>query len=143
MDARGTPESDILAKLETIRSKDFQFAGGRVLASMCTEPHPIARRAYSMFWEANLGNPGLYPGTEELHDELMGMRGGRMGDPAVTGYLVGGGTESNVTALWIAKKYTGRKEKQPNSGTRILNSYPLLWVAVLLRIISCYSLIQN
>ena len=110
MDDGPLSEDAIFRRLEDARSKDFQFSGGRVLGSMCTEPHHIARKAYSMFWEANLGNPGLCPGTEELHDELMGMLGDMLGDPRASGYLVSGGTESNVTALWIAKKLTGNKE---------------------------------
>ncbi len=110
MDDEGMPNDRIFSRLEEARARDFRFSGGRVLGSMCTEPHEIARRAYSMFWEANLGNPGLCPGTGELHEELIGMLGRMLGDPAASGYLVSGGTESNVTALWIARKVTGKKE---------------------------------
>jgi tyrosine decarboxylase/aspartate 1-decarboxylase len=110
MDREGSSEESILKRLRGASAMDFRFSDGRVLGSMCTEPHGIAKEAHSRFWEANLGNPGLCPGSEELHGELVHMLGSMLGDREASGFLVSGGTESNVTALWIARKLTGKRE---------------------------------
>jgi tyrosine decarboxylase/aspartate 1-decarboxylase len=97
----------IIKELKEARKKDHHFAGGRVLGSMCTEPLDIAKVAHTMFLEANLGNPGLYPGTQEIEAELIGMVADLLHGKNVSGLTVSGGTEANITALWIAKKVSG------------------------------------
>lgn len=91
-------------------SDDFDFGGGRVLGSMCTRPLDIAKVAHGMFIEANLGNPGLYPGTRKLERELVAMQADLLHGKDVAGHVGGGGTESNITALWIARKMSGKRE---------------------------------
>jgi tyrosine decarboxylase/aspartate 1-decarboxylase len=100
----------VLSDLKKASSKDFHFKEGRILSSMCSEPLPIAKEAHAMFIEANMGNPGLYPGTVELESELIDMVSGLLHGKDVTGLTVGGGTEANITALWIAKKVSGKSE---------------------------------
>jgi tyrosine decarboxylase/aspartate 1-decarboxylase len=100
----------VLSDLKKACSKDFHFKEGRILSSMCSEPLPIAREAHAMFIEANMGNPGLYPGTAELDRELITMVSGLLHGKDVSGLTVGGGTEANITALWIAKKISGKSE---------------------------------
>ena len=34
----------ILKELQNFRDKDFTFSSGHILGSMCTQPHPIAKR---------------------------------------------------------------------------------------------------
>ena len=93
-----------MIELRCALEKDFHFRSGRVLGSMCTEPNRIAKEAHAMFVEANLGNPGLYPGTVALENELIRMTSNLLHGDGVSGLTVSGGTEANITALWIAKR---------------------------------------
>lgn len=97
----------IIKELKEASQMDRHFAGGRVLGSMCTEPLDIAKVAHTMFLEANLGNPGLYPGTQKIEGELIDMVSDLLHGENVSGLTVSGGTEANITALWIAKKVSG------------------------------------
>jgi len=98
-------------ELNNARAKDFSFSSGHILGSMCTEPHPIAVEAYNMFIETNLGDPGIFPGTKEIEDKVIKMIGKMLhAPPSFYGKMVAGGTEGNLTALWIYKKMRGKKE---------------------------------
>ncbi|RQG97866.1 tyrosine decarboxylase MfnA [Natrarchaeobius chitinivorans] len=76
----------------------------RVLSSMCTEPHPVAREAAERFLATNPGDPGTYPTVATLEDEAIERLGEIVGldDPA--GYVASGGTEANVQAVRIARE---------------------------------------
>ncbi|MEE9151505.1 MAG: tyrosine decarboxylase MfnA [Thermoplasmata archaeon] len=100
----------VLVELNRASRKDYHFKEGRVLGSMNTEPIAIAKVAHAIFLEANLGNPGLYPGTVELEDELISMTSELLHGEGVSGLTVSGGTEANITALWIAKKVSSGTE---------------------------------
>ncbi|HEC89014.1 MAG TPA: tyrosine decarboxylase MfnA, partial [Thermoplasmatales archaeon] len=81
------------------------------LGSMCTEPHPIARGAYLKFLDVNLGDPGLFPGSKEMEMKLIEFTGKLFHIPkTATGLSVSGGTEGNITAIWIAKKLINGRE---------------------------------
>ncbi|UCE74733.1 MAG: tyrosine decarboxylase MfnA [Methanomassiliicoccales archaeon] len=101
---------NVISELKNASDKDHHFKDGRILGSMCTEPIEIARKAHTLFLEANLGNPGLYPGTVGLEKELIAMVSKLLHGKNVSGLTVSGGTESNITALWIAKKVSGKSE---------------------------------
>jgi tyrosine decarboxylase/aspartate 1-decarboxylase len=103
----GTGYEIIMEELKSANKRDHHFAAGRVLGSMCTQPLDIAKVAHTMFLEANLGNPGLYPGTAEVEAELMNMVADLLHGPNESGLTVSGGTEANITALWIARKVSG------------------------------------
>ncbi|MFW5974248.1 MAG: tyrosine decarboxylase MfnA [Natrialbaceae archaeon] len=76
----------------------------RVLSSMCTEPHPVAREAAERFLATNPGDPGTYPNVAALEDDAVALLGEIAGleDPA--GYVASGGTEANVQAVRIARE---------------------------------------
>ena len=61
----------ILQELQSFQNKDFTFSSGRILGSMCTQPHPIAKEAYIKFLETNLGDPELFPGSKEIESKLI------------------------------------------------------------------------
>jgi tyrosine decarboxylase/aspartate 1-decarboxylase len=104
MNKKKEPYEKVIEELNKASAKDYHFANGRILGSMCTEPISIAQKAHSMFLEANLGNQGLYPGTADLEDELIEMISSLLHGDGRSGLTVSGGTEANITALWIAKK---------------------------------------
>ena len=102
---------EILKELNDFKKRDYRFSNGRILGSMCTQPHPIAREAYITFLETNLGDPELFPGTKQIESNLIQFIKGLLHAPkTATGQIVSGGTEGNITAMWIAKKLTGKKE---------------------------------
>lgn len=102
---------EILKELNDFKKRDYRFSNGRILGSMCAQPHPIAREAYITFLETNLGDPELFPGTKQIESNLIQFIKELLHAPkTATGQIVSGGTEGNITAMWIAKKLTGKKE---------------------------------
>ncbi len=94
-------KEDIRRVLQRAHDRDRSFSSGRILGSMCTEPHPAAMAAYRDFIETNLGDATLFPGTKELERRVVERVGELLHAPAtIDGQLTSGGTESNLTALW-------------------------------------------
>lgn len=120
----GSSPDEIMRELDRYFQRDSHFRDGRIMGSMCTDPDLIARESYMKFMETNLGNPGLYPGTAQLERDVIGMLLDILKlDPHDTrntnagGQMVSGGTEANITALWLARNLTGKKEiVLPESG---------------------------
>src|SRR3989449_1657076 len=110
MDARGAPPRKVTKELQEASADDLHFRDSRILGSMCTAPLPIAQRAHSMFLEANLGNPGYYKGTWRLERETLRMLSDVLHGKNLSGFTVSGATEGNITALWMARNTTRRKE---------------------------------
>jgi tyrosine decarboxylase/aspartate 1-decarboxylase len=101
----------IFSELARLQQRDFCFSRGHILGSMCTVPHPIAREAYIQFLETNLGDPELCPGTKEIESQYISFISGLLHAPkSSAGQIVSGGTEGNITAMWIAKQLSGKKE---------------------------------
>jgi len=102
---------EILKELDSIKNKDYTFSSGRILGSMCTQPHPIAKEAYIKFLETNLGDPELFPRLKEIESEFLAFILDLLNAPKTSTGLIGsGGTESNITAIWLAKNLTKKKE---------------------------------
>jgi tyrosine decarboxylase/aspartate 1-decarboxylase len=102
---------EILKELQNYYDKDFNFSSGHILGSMCTKPHPIAKEAYIKFLETNLGDPELFPGTKEMETQFLSFVKDLLNAPkSSAGLICSGGTESNITAIWIAKKISGKNE---------------------------------
>ena len=101
----------ILKELDRYRERDFTFGSGHILGSMCTQPYPIAKEAYMKFLETNLGDPELFPGSSEIESKLISFISSLLNAPKNSaGQIVSGGTEGNITAMWLAKRLTGKKE---------------------------------
>lgn len=103
MKEEGISEKEVMRLLEARRRRDLSYASGRILSSMCTSPHPLVGRIYPRFQETNLGDPGLFEGTWELEKEAVRMLGSLVGHEKACGFILSGGTEANITALWIAR----------------------------------------
>lgn len=107
---KGLPRKTVLTELETRLKKDFTYESGRIIGSMCNNPHPLARKAYTRFIEKNLGDSGLFPAVAELEKETIQMIGTLLSNPGASGHIITGGTEANILALWAAKKIA-KKQK--------------------------------
>ena len=106
---KSLPQNTVLAKLNSRLKEDLTFNSGRIIGSMCTEPHPFAKKVYTRFLDRNLGDPGLFPATAELEKETIKMLGYLLSNQNAAGNIVTGGTEANILALWTAKKHAGKK----------------------------------
>ena len=101
----------IFNELARLQKRDVCFSSGHILGSMCTVPHPIAQEAYVQFLETNLGDPELCPGTKEIESRYIAFISQLLHAPKSSGgQIVSGGTEGNITAMWIAKQLSGKKE---------------------------------
>lgn len=95
----GSSEEQILDDLKTILEKDTNFSSGKILGSMCTEPHEFAKIIFNKYIEKNIGDPGLLPGTEKIEKDCIKIIGGLLNNGNAVGNVVSGGTESNILAL--------------------------------------------
>jgi len=75
----------------------------RVLSSMCTEPHPVAREAAERFLATNPGDPATYQTVAELERETVAMLEEVTGLEDGDGYVASGGTEANIQAVRLAR----------------------------------------
>jgi len=107
----GRTEEELFSFLQDARRSDLDPR--YILSSMCTLPHPVARRAHDLFLETNLGDPGLFPGTARLEQLLIRRIGTLFHLPSAGGYATSGGTESNLQALRLAREER-REVRSPN-----------------------------
>ncbi len=110
MDEKPIAKKDILDELSKIHELDYKYADGRILGSMCTEPHPFAKEVYCKFLDTNLGDPGLFKGTKFLEDEVIKSIGELLSLDKPYGNIVTGGTEANIMAIRAARNHA-RKHK--------------------------------
>jgi tyrosine decarboxylase / aspartate 1-decarboxylase len=103
MDKDGLKKHDVFERLKEFKKDDLTHKSGRIFGSMCTCPHEVGIRAYSMFLESNLGDPGLFKGTKRLEDEVISMLGRLLGKEDVFGHIITGGTEANIMAMRAAR----------------------------------------
>ena len=75
----------------------------RVLSSMCTEPHPVAREAAERFLATNPGDPGTCPAVAGLEERAVILLGEITGLENPAGYVASGGTEANLQAVRIGR----------------------------------------
>ncbi len=79
---------------------------------MCTKPHPIAEKAYKMFIESNLGDPGLFPGSVQLEKETINQLATILHGENCSGFIVSGGTEANLLALLVARNSSQKTQPE-------------------------------
>ena len=104
MRIKGRSRKEVLAELRRIHEEDVKYFDGRVLCSMCTTPHPIAKIAHRMFLSSNLGDPGLFPGSRRLEKEAVRNLGALLHCQDAFGFIVSGGTEANLLAMLATRE---------------------------------------
>jgi tyrosine decarboxylase/aspartate 1-decarboxylase len=103
MESKRHSRREVLSELRRAFAEDAKYESGRILSSMCTTPKPIAKVAHRMFLASNLGDPGLFQGTRRLEQEaVLKLTDFLHGNNGV-GFIVSGGTEANLLALWAAR----------------------------------------
>ena len=110
MDDKPVDKEEILKELDKLQELDLKYADGRILGSMCTEPHPFAKEVYCKFLDTNLGDPGLFKGTKFIEDEVIKSIGELLSLDNAYGNIVTGGTEANIMAIRAARNHA-RKYK--------------------------------
>lgn len=103
MPEKGLPQNLIRKMLETKLQRDLHYSSGKILSSMCTNPHSFAKQIYRKYLEKNLGDPSIFPASAKLEQEAICMLGSLLSNSRASGSIVSGGTEANILALWTAR----------------------------------------
>ena len=102
-------EQEIIGSLTRFRDMDFSYEGGKVLSSVSTKPLNVAIEAYRIFSEVNALDLHVFPSVALIEQEVIEWFGELFLNNNIEGYISPGGTESNIAALWAArKKYPGK-----------------------------------
>lgn len=95
--------------LQKYYEMDHHYEDGKVLGSMYTYLPEIVLDTFIKFYQANLGNEGMYPGTKKMEEKVLkflltlSSAKASLFEKKFFGHIVSGGTEANITALWIAR----------------------------------------
>ena len=103
MNEKPISHDEIFNQLDEFQAMDCKYSDGRILGSMCTEAHPIAKEAFFKFIDSNLGDPGLFKGTKLIEDTVLKMIGSFLSIDNPAGHMVTGGTEANIMAIRSAR----------------------------------------
>ena len=103
MNEKPMSHDEIFNQLDEFQAMDCKYSDGRILGSMCTEAHPIAKEAFFKFIDSNLGDPGLFKGTKLIEDKVLQMIGSFLSIENPAGHMVTGGTEANIMAIRAAR----------------------------------------
>ena len=103
MNEKPMSHDEIFNELDKFQAMDCKYSDGRILGSMCTEAHPIAKEAFFKFVDSNLGDPGLFKGTKLIEDTVIKMIGSFLSIENPVGHMVTGGTEANIMAIRSAR----------------------------------------
>ena len=107
---RGESPQRVLEELVKRVKVDVERFSFRALGSMCPKPPMIAKIAYFIGMDGNVGDRGVWKSIAELEEEVIEDLGCLLSNPNAVGAIVSCGTEANITALWAARNYTGKRE---------------------------------
>jgi tyrosine decarboxylase/aspartate 1-decarboxylase len=109
---KGLSRKAVLAELGKFWAQDLRYADGRILCSMCTAPHHVAKTAQQLFSSSNLGDSGLFPGSLRLEREVIQNLAALLNGKGSVGFLVSGGTEANLLALLAARNMANARNPE-------------------------------
>ncbi len=104
-------EHEIIDSLKRIRSQDMLYGDGRILSSVSTKPLDVAVEAYNVFSDVNALDVHVFKSIEGIEYDVVSWFGGLLNNKLIAGYVSSGGTESNIYALWAAKKLYPKRKK--------------------------------
>lgn len=106
---KGTPKSEILSAMASLREKDVQWKEGRVFSLVYYAGEEIAdvlKEASALFFSENGLNPTAFPSLRQLEVEVVAMSASLLGaDGAAVGNMTSGGTEGILLAVKSAKEW--------------------------------------
>ena len=111
---RGLPEEAVLDRLREHLSADPFEVENDFGISYVGPPHPITRRVaevaagkFFVEWARH-----MQPGTYQLEKEAVRMMASLLGAPEAVGFITSGGTESNMSALRLARNLAKKPEPE-------------------------------
>jgi len=110
MNQESANKEKILEELAKFENQDLKYSDGRILGSMCTRADPLAKEVFCDFLDSNLGDPGLFEGTQTLEEEVIKNIGSFLSLEKPYGNILTGGTEANLMAMRAARNLA-KKEK--------------------------------
>jgi tyrosine decarboxylase/aspartate 1-decarboxylase len=72
----------------------------------------MAKSVFTRFMDRNLGDPSLFPGTARIERDAVRMIGRLLSNPVAAGHIVGGGSEANLQALYVARRLAGGRRRR-------------------------------
>lgn len=110
MNQEPVEKEKILEELAKFKNQDLKYDDGKILGSMCTHADPLAKEVFCDFIDSNLGDPGLFQGTQTLEEKVINNIGSFLSLEKAYGNVVTGGTEANLMAMRAARNLA-RKER--------------------------------
>lgn len=104
-------KKEIIEKLRRRRSTDPFFPDGKIISSVSTQPLDVALDAWRIYSDVNALDTYIFSSAAKLEKEAIDWMGQYLSCKKASGYITTGGTESNIAALYAAKKRDpGKKE---------------------------------
>lgn len=97
---------EVINALRKLRDMEPSYFKGEVLGSMTIDPPQYLVEAFKIFINTNLNDPKLFRITHELEVECIKWLSNLMHGDGY-GLLTYGGSESNLTALYALREFTG------------------------------------
>lgn len=94
---------ELIREIESLYAKTPRHVDGRILGSMTTWPHRIGVYAFRKFIHVNGNDPVLFQVVLECEEKLVRELGSLYG--ARHGLHTSGGTESNILAVYAARRH--------------------------------------
>ena len=107
----GLDKEELELKLANQISNDCDFNSGFILGSMCTEPLEFTRDIYARYLHINIGDKGIAPYTAKIENKLISDIAQLFHGTNIVGNFTSGGTEGNIIAMRIARKYKANVKK--------------------------------
>ena len=97
-------------------NKDQQYSTGRILSSMNSQAEKSAYDIFIQHLDKNLGDPALFPGTQNAEKNTIDILGRLVDLPRTgTGLILTGGSEANITAIWAIRNHKRKKMDRMNN----------------------------
>jgi glutamate/tyrosine decarboxylase-like PLP-dependent enzyme len=120
----GRPAEDVLADMESMRSRDVRWRDGRAFTlayNAGPEVVALAEEAYRRFSGENALNTDAFPSLRRMQNEVVSRAlSWAGGDDDSAGFMTSGGTESLILCVRAAVKRAGREGRTLNRPNVVL-----------------------
>ncbi|MCK5165657.1 MAG: aspartate aminotransferase family protein [Desulfobacula sp.] len=112
---KGKPYDEILNDMESFRTQDADFLGGRTwsLVYHLSQKHDaFLKKAHNLYFSENALNPMAFKSLKRFEHEVVKMAAGLLnGDENVVGTMTSGGTESCLLAVMAYRELARSKKR--------------------------------